>query len=69
VGFAKPEPPHYQAILDDLGCAAKHALFIDDHEPNVGAQIGPSLDSRCCDTETSGESLRVITAEHGLSLA
>jgi HAD superfamily hydrolase (TIGR01509 family) len=70
VGFAKPEPAYYQAILDDLGCAAKHTLFIDDHEPNVVAARSVGLHGAvfAATPETSGEKLRVILAEHGLSL-
>jgi putative hydrolase of the HAD superfamily len=70
LGFAKPDPAYYRAILDALGCAAEHVLFIDDHEPNVLAARSVGLHGAvfAATPETSGETLRAILAEYGLSL-
>ena len=42
VGFMKPDPAFYRAVLEDLQVAAEEALFFDDSHTNVtaAAQLG-----------------------------
>ena len=42
LGYVKPDPGYFQAILEEMGIPADDVLFIDDHEPNVRAarQVG-----------------------------
>ena len=43
VGYAKPDPAYFAAILKAIAVPAEHVLFIDDHSTNVHAALSVGL--------------------------
>ena len=49
IGFAKPDPEMYQALLATYGLKAEECVFIDDLEKNVAAGKALGIDGILCD--------------------
>lgn len=45
LGLRKPEPECFGAVLEQLGIAPRHAVFVDDHPENVDAARSVGLDA------------------------
>jgi putative hydrolase of the HAD superfamily len=67
LGFTKPDPSYFRAIVEALSLAPSSLLLIDDHEPNVATarQLGLNAALFTADKQTSGDVLRTILAAHG----
>jgi putative hydrolase of the HAD superfamily len=70
VGFAKPDPQYFRALVAALELEPSRILFIDDHEPNVAAARAVGLHGAVfkADRATSRSTLRALLAEHRIRL-
>ena len=65
LGLRKPDPRFFTAILDDLGVAPEHCLFVDDRAANCAAASTVGL---VVHTFTDAEDLRVRLQSEGITL-
>jgi putative hydrolase of the HAD superfamily len=70
LGFAKPDPRYFRALVAALGLPPGRLLFIDDHEANVAAARDVGLQAALfkADRSTSLATLRALLAEHRIRL-
>jgi putative hydrolase of the HAD superfamily len=69
VGYAKPDPAYFRAILNAIGVAGDEVLFIDDLLPNVEAARSVGLRASLFEPgqpERWQDHMRQLLASHGL---
>jgi putative hydrolase of the HAD superfamily len=69
LGFCKPDPRYFEAILQRLGRSAEEVLFIDDREPNTAAaaSIGIRVETFTPPPGTPAvDEMRRVLRAHGL---
>jgi putative hydrolase of the HAD superfamily len=66
LGFAKPEPGYFQAIMDRIDVAPDRVLFIDDHEGNVAGARELGIHSELFPTDGGVAALIPILARYGI---
>jgi putative hydrolase of the HAD superfamily len=68
LGFAKPEAGYFQAIMDRIGVAPDHVLFIDDHEGNVAGACEIGIHGELFPSDGGVATLTTILARYGVHL-
>lgn len=66
LGYAKPSPDYFAAVLARLNQPAGEVLFVDDHATNVRAAEAVGLQARVYDLSTGSQGMIEILAEFGL---
>lgn len=66
LGYAKPEPAYFQAVIERLDTQADKLLFIDDHQANVDAARDHGLKAEQFDLKNGVDKLRGILRDYHL---
>lgn len=69
LGYAKPDPVYFRAVVAELAVPAERVLFLDDTEPNVRGASEAGLRAELFPRDGGVAALRPILARHGVDLA
>ncbi|MGZ4458833.1 MAG: HAD family hydrolase [Nocardioidaceae bacterium] len=67
LGYAKPDPAYFRAILDALCLDGAQVLFVDDRQANVDGAAEGGLRAECWHHDDGVDRLRAQLARHGLA--
>ena len=71
LGYAKPDPEYFRAILRSAALPAEAALFVDDREENVSAAKQAGMHAEIFDAKSCihrRETLQALFACHGVAI-
>lgn len=69
IGFAKPDPAYFAAVLQSLGGPPDAVLFIDDNARNVESAARLGMHAECFPANAGAATLRALLNNYGVSVA